>query len=151
MLTRAVRAILLGAVVAMSPALVAAAVTTFNVEGGVAIYFGIVPSEIVRGHPRGHPESEMHGGVPVGESHIMVALFDDKSGKRIDDATVSARVTGDRGLDVRKPLEAMVVAGKLTYGNYFKLLGAGPYRIEISIKHPGAAREIRTVFTWARG
>jgi len=129
---------------------VALAATQDQVVDGVAIYFGIVPSGIVWGHPREHPESEMHGGVPPGESHLMVALFDDKTGKRIENATVTARVTGDRGLDLQKPLEAMVVGGKLTYGNYFKLLGAGPYRIEIRIKHPGAAREIRARFDWSR-
>jgi hypothetical protein len=93
----------------------------------------------------------MHGGAPVGENHIMVALFDAKGGARLTDAQVSARITGDRGLDVRKPLEAMVVAGSLTYGNYFNMPGAGPYRIDITIRRPGATKEIRASFTWARG
>src|SRR4030067_126792 len=61
---------------------------------GVAIYFGILPAELVRGHPQEHPEGQMHGGVPVGENHITVALFDDKTGKRITRAEVTATVTG---------------------------------------------------------
>lgn len=121
-----------------------------QVVDGVAIYFGVVPAELVRGHPRGHPESEMHGGAPVGESHLTIALFEDKSGARINDAEVSARITGDRGLDVRKKLEPMLIAGRLTYGNYFPLSGAGPYRIELSIRLPRMSREIRADFTWAR-
>jgi len=139
-----------GVLLAAASVVASAASTHEKVVDGVAIYFGIVPSGIVRGHPREHPESEMHGGVPAGESHLMVALFDDKTGRRIENATVDARVTGERGLDLKKPLEAMVVAGKLTYGNYFRLLGAGPYRIEIRIRHPGASREIRARFDWSR-
>lgn len=80
----------------------------------------------------------------------MVALFDDKSGRRIADAEVTARLTGDRGLDARKPLEPMVIADGMTYGNYFYMPGPGPYRIKLSIRLPSAARAIRATFTWAR-
>ena len=50
-----------------------------QVVDGVAIYFGVMPAELVRGHPREHPESGMHGDPPVGESHLLVALFDERS------------------------------------------------------------------------
>lgn len=121
-----------------------------QVVDGVAIYFGILPAELVRGHPPEHPESGMHGGTPVGENHIMVALFEEKTGRRIAAAGVTARLTGNRGLDVRKKLEPMVVAGAASYGNYFYMPGVGPYRIKLTIRLPGAAREIHTTFTWAR-
>lgn len=121
-----------------------------QVVDGVAIYFGIVPAEVVRGHPREHPEGEMHGGVSAGESHIMVALFDAKTGRRIADAEVSAHITGDRGLTAQKRLDLMVIAGSATYGNYFSMPGSGPYRIEVRIRLPDKAREVRAVFTWAR-
>ena len=61
-----------------------------QVVDGVAVYFGMIPAELVRGHPREHPEGVMHGGVPVGESHLTVAVFDDKTGRRISDAEVTA-------------------------------------------------------------
>ncbi|MBI3898867.1 MAG: hypothetical protein HY308_11295 [Gammaproteobacteria bacterium] len=138
------------------PVIVFAATTTGSAErarqqvvDGVAIYFGIVPAELVRGHPPQHAESDMHGGVPVGESHIMVALFDNKTGKRIDNVEANARVTGS-GLHVEKKLEPMVVAGSLTYGNYFSLTGSGPYRIAIRFRLPGAAHESHAEFAWAR-
>ena len=121
-----------------------------RVVDGVAVYFGIIPAEVVRGHPRWHPEGTMHGGVAVGASHLTVALFNDKSGERIIDAEISARITGERGLDARKKLEPMLIAGRRTYGNYFSLPGAGPYRIELSIRLPRAARSIDAEFTWAR-
>lgn len=121
-----------------------------KVAGGVSVYFGIVPAEIVRGHPREHPESEMHGGVPAGENHIMVALFDDKTGERIVRAEVVARVRGGRAPEVEKRLESMTIAGSLTYGNYFYMAGSGPYQIELRIYAPGRNKPISMRFEWAR-
>ena len=34
----------------------------YKATDGVSVYFSVVPAEMVRGHPREHPESEMHGG-----------------------------------------------------------------------------------------
>lgn len=53
-----------------------------RVVDGVAVYFGILPAELVRGHPPQHPEGTMHGGAPAGENHVTVALFEDQSGWR---------------------------------------------------------------------
>lgn len=117
---------------------------------GIAIYFGIVPAELVRGHPREHPESGMHGGAPVGESHLMVALFDAKTGARITNATVVAHVSGTGVRKLEKTLEPMTVAGAVTFGNYFNLTGSGPYRFELQVLLPGRSTAIRTRFEWAR-
>jgi len=129
----------------------AAAAETGNrqVVDGVAVYFGLFPAELVRGHPREHPESGMHGGAPVGESHVLVALFDAKTGRRIEGAAVTATVTGPKRLKLSKTLEPMIVAGALTYGNYFYLTGPGPYRIAVRARLPDA-REVTATFTWAR-
>jgi len=117
---------------------------------GVAIYIGIVPAEVVRGHPPEHPEGQMHGGPRFNESHLTVALFDARNGKRIDNAVITARVTDNRGFNVQRKLESMLIAGSLTYGNFFPMAGAGPYSIELEITMPKAKRPIRTTFTWAR-
>ena len=121
-----------------------------QVVDGVAVYFGIVPAELVRGHPPEHPEGQMHGGVPAGENHIMVALFEDKTGKRITDAEITATITGPDRFKLEKKLEPMTIAGTASYGNYFAMLGSGPYRIALRIRMPGVGHEIRAVFTWAR-
>jgi len=51
---------------------------THKVVHGVAIYLGVLPAEMVLGHPKSHSEAEMHGGVPAGQhqQHVVVALFD---------------------------------------------------------------------------
>jgi len=41
-----------------------------QVVDGMAVYFGIVPAELVRGHPPHHPEGTMHGGAPIGDNHV---------------------------------------------------------------------------------
>ena len=121
-----------------------------KVADGVSAYFTIVPAEMVRGHPREHPESEMHGGVPVGENHIMVALFDDKSGERIAGAEVTARIRSGHAPDTEKRLESMTIDGSLVYGNYFYMVGSGPYQVELRIHVPGRNKPVNMRLEWAR-
>ena len=121
-----------------------------KIVDGVAVYIGMVPAELVRGHPPAHPESTMHGGVQVGENHLTVAVFDDKSGRRITDAQVTVHITDNRSPDVEKRLDSMTIGGSITYGNYFYSPGAGPYRIDVRIRLPDRAGELRAVFNWAR-
>lgn len=146
-----------GGQVAVVVALLFVATTVWSAHGGyhkvvdgVSVYFAIVPAEMVRGHSREHPEGEMHGGVSVGESHIMVALFDDKTGERIVRTEITARVSGGQAASIEKRLDPMVIAGSLTYGNYFYLGGSGPYQVELRINVPGQNKPISVRFEWAR-
>jgi hypothetical protein len=150
MQTKAFVSVWLAALLGLTVAAGAAERGYRQVVDGVAIYFGILPAELVRGHPPGHPESEMHGGVPVGENHLVVALFNAQSGARVTSAEISATITGPDRYKAEKRLEPMVVAGSLSFGNYFSMTGPGPYRIALRIRLPGAHEEIRASFTWAR-
>jgi len=118
---------LLAGLLLLVPAIVAAGGYR-QVVDGVTIYFGVLPAELVRGHPREHPESGMHGGVPAGENHLVIALFEDKTGKRITDAEITATIMGPDRFKLEKKLEPMIIAGAASYGNYFAMLGSGPYR-----------------------
>ena len=121
-----------------------------QVVGGTAIYIGVMPAEVVRGHAPEHAERGMHGGAPPGENHLVVALFDAGTGRRVTDAEVTATISGT-GLDrVEKRLEPMTIAGAVSYGNYFYMTGAGPYRIELRILRGRAAGAIRARFEWKR-
>ncbi len=93
-----------------------------------AIYLGVVPAAIAQEHPPDHPERKMHGGATWGRGQpdVMVAVFDAASGARIDDAVVTATV-GEPGLpQVQRRLEPMLIAGAMSYGNYFALFATGP-------------------------
>ena len=140
---------LLAGLLLLVPAIVAAGGYR-QVVDGVTIYFGVLPAELVRGHPREHPESGMHGGVPAGENHLVIALFEDKTGKRITDAEITATIMGPDRFKLEKKLEPMIIAGAATFGNYFNMLGPGPYRIALRIRTPGIGHDIEATFTWAR-
>lgn len=113
-----------------------------KVVDGVAIYFGVVPSEVIVGHPKGHEERAMHGGAPgtAHRHHVVVALFDEATGRRVENAKVSASVTEPGRASQDKALDPMTIAGTLTYGNYFTMSGRGPYRIRVSATLPGFTR-----------
>jgi hypothetical protein len=116
--------------------------------GNVKIYLGVIPAQIIFGHPPTHPEASMHGGPPVGDDdyHVIVSLFDARNGEPITHAVVRARVSEIGLLGDEKKLEPMNIAGTLTYGNYFKMEGGGPFRIRLDIRGPGEADQISAVF-----
>src|SRR5665648_1163295 len=62
----------------------AARVATSEMQtvGNITIYLGLLPADMIRGQTQDHPVDTMHGGVPSGsgEYHILVALFDAKTG-----------------------------------------------------------------------
>jgi len=121
----------------------------YKVVDGVAIYFGVMPAEMILGHPKEHEERQMHGGVPAGKhrDHLVVALFDNATGKRITDAQVTATV-GEIGLTGEsKKLGPMKIAGTVTYGNYFDMPSRNIYRIRVQIRLPGVPRTIEAEFT----
>ncbi|MBY0351447.1 hypothetical protein [Tabrizicola sp.] len=125
----------------------------YQVAGSVAAYLGVVPSEIVQGHPLSHPEGRMHGGAPGGHSeHIVVALFEDPSGARIEDATVTATIAGRGGLGPETiVLEKMPIVGLVTYGGFFGFAADDTFSIDLLILRPGSAQPTRITFAYEHG
>lgn len=112
----------------------------YKVVGDIAAYLGVVPAEIVRGHAVGHPEQEMHGGPPRASHayHIVIALFEEPSGRRIEDAEVAAMVSGLGHVGgTRIALEPMPIAGVVTYGAFVTLSGTDRYAIDLEVSRPG--------------
>ncbi|HUL92742.1 MAG TPA: hypothetical protein VLV56_10375 [Burkholderiales bacterium] len=110
---------------------------------GLKVNLGIVPAESIRG-----AERRMHGGVPSGKSiyHVMVAIFDAKTGARVADAQVRARVEEVGLTREEKALEPMQVANALTYGNFFRMAGQGTFRVTVQIRLPGTTRATELQF-----
>ena len=124
---------------------------THKVVHGVAIYLGVLPAEMILGHLKPHTVAEMHGGMPAGQhqQHVVVALFDQASGKRISGAKVSARVHEINLAGTQKKLEPMLIAGTVSYGNYFNMPAThNPYRIRVLIERPGVAGVIEAQFDY---
>ena len=91
----------------------------------------------------------MHGGIPSRgrRDHVVVALFDDATGRRIEDAEVTVAVMGPGLGSVWTPLEPMRIADMITYGNYFTMPTEGAYRIQVRIRRPGHAQPVEAAFT----
>jgi len=110
--------------------------------GGVTVYLGIVPAEIVKGLPSGSTtERPMHGRVPKGshEYHVVAAVFDAASGARVSDAVVTAEVSGLGLSGARTKLEPMQISGTTTYGGFFNLLGFDLYTVKLIVERSGAS------------
>lgn len=142
------RAISLLALAAASGAAFADIVNESRSVAGLTFYLGIVPAQIVQGHPPGHPEREMHKGAQSGASkyHVMVAIFDAKTGARAADAEVKARVESLGLGGQEKTLEPMAIANAMTYGNFFDMSGKGTFRIILQVRRPGEPRPIEVRF-----
>jgi hypothetical protein len=106
--------------------------------GGLTVYLGVMPAEIVKG------QAIMHGGVPAGphEQHIVVAIFDAASSGRVSDAAVTAKVSGLALSGSEKTLEPMNIANTVTYGGFFNLPGADLYTISVAVRRPGSQQPV---------
>ena len=124
----------------------------YRVARGLAVYIGLVPSGIVRGHLPTHPERTMHGGPTYGshDYHLVAAAFDAATGARVSDAKVSAGIAG-LGLGAKwTRLEPMQMAGAMSYGAFVTFPGADRYTIQIEIVRDGSD-PVRLDFPYQHG
>jgi hypothetical protein len=121
----------------------------YRAAGGLAVYFGVVPASVVRGHPPGHTEGTMHGGAEQGshQKHLVVAVFDAATGARIENAQVVASIEGLGHVGrQRVELEPMAIAGTITYGGFVNFPGNDQYRIQVDITVPGRSGPVTVEF-----
>ena len=132
----------------------AAAGGQYKTVAGMSVYVGVLPAEMLFGHPKGHHEREMHGGVPDGarRHHVVVALFETASGRRIANAKVKVGVSSIGMATSWARKEPMSINGMTTYGAYVTLPGPGPYKIRVEIKRPDAdkAAEVELDYPFSR-
>ena len=111
---------------------------------GVALYWGLVPGAVVEDK---HALADLHGG-PRNDGgqvhHLVVAVFDAASGRRIGDAIVRAQLSESGIVDeAPKYLPPMPIDGQMSYGQWFSMVArSGPYRFRVWVKLPGRPAEI---------
>lgn len=129
---------------------VAADDAPYKLAGGLAVYLGVVPAEIVKGHPSQHAEKTMHGGAPKGahQYHIVAAVFDAATSARVSDASVTAQISGIGLSGTKKKLDPMEIANTITYGAFFDLPGRDLYTIGLTIQRPGQAKPVSLEFNY---
>ena len=107
--------------------------------GGLTVYLGVVPAEIVKSPPSHSAEQPMHGGPSSGshQRHIVVAVYDSVTAARIADATVTAKVSGLGRSGPKIKLEPMKIADTTTYGAFFNMT-PDLYTISVTVQRPGS-------------
>ncbi|HVN36107.1 MAG TPA: c-type cytochrome [Casimicrobiaceae bacterium] len=123
----------------------------FRIVDGTAVYFGAIPADAIRRNAKEYPE-KTYGVAPMGpdQYYVTIAVYDARSGKRIPDADVRARISTASSAGPEKALEPVSTAELRTYGNYFAMGGSGPYEIAVHIRRPGAANTIEAKFAYER-
>jgi hypothetical protein len=101
---------------------------------GIVLYWGLMPEAIVS---RQHPIEDLHGGRPAGGgriNHLVLALFDAKTGRRIEDAVIRAQLTESGIVDApARYVPPMPIGGVGSYGQLFGMVHGGPYHFRILV------------------
>ena len=141
-------AILLGAF-AFAGAGAQAASASYKTADGLTVYLAVLPAAMIRGETEEHV-ADAHGELSRGRHvfHVMVAVFDAEAGRRLEGASIEARVAPLGLAPVVRELEKMVVAGAVTYGNYFTMRGDGLYRITITVGEQDRAEPVVMEFSY---
>ncbi len=116
---------------------------------GITIYVGLVPAARMWAHPKIYGGNEVALKVPKGPNmyHVLVALYDRESGRRIKNAKVEMRISPLGLVGPLKPLHPMAIGGDVTYCNYFKMTPDNIYRVRISIHRGTPTRTAEAEFT----
>ncbi|UOK73785.1 hypothetical protein [Ancylobacter polymorphus] len=142
-----------GVIVAMTLAIgTAVADDGYRQADGLAVYLGLVPAAVVRGHPTAHSESTMHGGAGTGrhQQHIVVAVFDAQTAARIENARVSATIGGLGHVGQQTvELDPMRIENTVTYGGFITLPGNDRYEIVVTVIVPARSRPVSVTFSSA--
>lgn len=111
----------------------------YRTVGGLSVYLGIVPAEIVNGPSFDVRERSMHGGASgrSHEYHVVAAVYESASKARVSDATVTAKASGLGLSGYEKTLEPMKIADTITYGGFFNL-PTDLYTIRLTVQRPGS-------------
>jgi hypothetical protein len=110
-------------------------------EHGIVVHLGIKLASVIKAQPGNYPELHGQGRIPDGRNdhYLLVALFDSATGERITGARVSSRVSPLGLAGSERDLEPVLIAGVVTYGNFFKLSASDTYVIGVEIRLPDGA------------
>lgn len=131
-------------------ALPAAAATEYEKHAdGLTVYLGIVPAELLRG--KADHLTTMHDGLPSGSGghHVLVSVFNERSGHQLDDLKVEARVVPLGLGETARALEPMKIGTTTTYGNFFPMAGMGPFIVRVSIRRSSREPPTQVQFSYA--
>lgn len=106
----------------------------------LVMHLGVIPAEVVREqYGADSDEANAYASLPdSGDSHLVtVAVHERATGKRVDDAQVTATVGMPGMSKSEKTLNRASFGGMITYGNYFRMRNSGIYHIGVNVERPG--------------
>lgn len=122
-----------------------------------SLYLGIVPASKIKKNPvLIDNDKKMHGDIGASDGalqHIMIALYDTQSNKRITNATIIAKLSKKKVFNknvIYRPLEKMNTSGVTTYGNFFPMKEKGVYQIELDVYTSDGSTVETTSFQYKR-
>lgn len=133
----AIAAVLLLSVSQATPAQAGVDKPAVTVDSTI-VYLGVVPAAMTRGSAEPMGDGAMGGAAAknIHNIHLVVALFDHGTGKRITDAQVSARFVGERGRRWSAVLKPMVVNGATSWGAYSNMGADEKASILVDVDRP---------------
>ena len=119
--------------------------------GAYSVYLAVMPRELITGPALVEPDSTriFQQAAPRDTHHVMVSIFESRTGRRITDATVAARVAALGFSGEKKALEPTAFAGSVLYTSLFPMIGRGPFRVDVEFRVPSTAQagQLRFYFT----
>ena len=143
---RAVFTLLWAGVMAL-PAFAAEELNFRKNVGDFWVYLAVMPADLIAGPPAAEPGATPFPPALARDTHhLMVSLFDYRTGRRITDAVVDARVAALGFSGLKKALENTSAAGAPVYAGLYPMSGRGPFRIDVEFRTPIATSPQHTTF-----
>jgi len=119
---------------------------------GFTVYLAVMPAPVLTGPaPPVEPGASPFRRPPAARDthHVMVSIFESRSGRRMTDARVEARVAALGFSGEKRMLKPTSVAGAQVYSGVFPMIGRGPFRVDVEFQVPGEERlqHVRFYFT----
>lgn len=106
--------------------------------GDLTVFLTLVPSRMVDDDRHREEVRDVHGRVPAWGNpyHVIASVFDAKSGQRLEHVEVRASVFSreSRLAGPQNRLEPMVMKGQKSWGRFFSLPAAAPFRVRLDIR-----------------
>ncbi len=147
------RWILFAAIViwAITPYAWATHIKQHQLVDGLDIYLTVVPAEMIRGYPKDHYQSQMHGGIPTNDHyHLIVTVFNHATRQRITNAQVIAKVISQNYTGPALKLEHMILNGESSYGNYLIVPENEAFNIDLQIQVTDKKEVTKVLFLWGK-
>jgi hypothetical protein len=124
---------------------------------GLAVYLDIQPAAMAANwegfhRPTGQQDRTISTVRPDLDRHLVVAVYDDRTGKRINDASIDVVVSRNEppGRSFKYSLDKMTIGANATYGKVVTVEPSATYDFQILVRRAGSAEPIKVPFGQVR-